>query len=66
MQHIPVLLQPILEMSQVSEAGPKYYLDCTFGRGGHLSELARKYPQMKMLAIDRDEAAISYGKKEFS
>ena len=40
------------------------YIDATFGRGGHAARLlARLGPRGRLLALDRDPAAIEYGRE---
>ena len=60
-KHIPVLLSDILSFFP-DDFSPQKFLDCTFGRGGHSLSILKKYPQIKILALDRDEEAIEYGK----
>lgn len=55
-QHIPVLLHEVLEKTECS-IEPKLYLDCTFGRGGHASEIMKKYPNIRVDGIDQDHQA---------
>ncbi len=62
--HIPVLLAEVLTMTE-RETSPGLYLDCTFGRGGHMMAIKQKYPQLKLFGIDRDLAAIEYAKVEY-
>tara|TARA_R110002072_G_scaffold288917_1_gene455489 strand:+ start:169823 stop:170704 length:882 start_codon:yes stop_codon:yes gene_type:complete len=38
-------------------------LDLTFGGGGHTVELAKRYPQAKILAVDQDPEAFENGQK---
>ncbi len=43
------------------------YIDATFGRGGHSAEiLARLNSQGKLIAIDRDQAAIDYANENIN
>jgi len=55
--HITVLLREAVDALAIKPDG--IYVDCTFGRGGHSREiLARLGPAGKLIAIDRDVAAI--------
>lgn len=57
MVHKPVMLAEVLE--QLAIRGNGWYLDCTFGRGGHSRGiLERLGSDGRVLAIDRDLAAI--------
>ena len=60
-KHIPVLLSEILSLFPESFS-TQNLLDCTFGRGGHSLAFLKKYPKLKILALDRDDEAIEYGK----
>ena len=55
--HITVLLREAVDALAIKPNG--IYVDCTFGRGGHSREiLARLGPEGRLIAIDRDDAAI--------
>ncbi|OJX05575.1 MAG: 16S rRNA (cytosine(1402)-N(4))-methyltransferase [Burkholderiales bacterium 70-64] len=55
--HRTVLLDEAIEALAVRPAG--HYVDCTFGRGGHSAAiLERLGPEGRLLAIDRDPAAV--------
>ena len=57
-EHVPVLLDPVLEGLRVLENG--VYVDGTFGRGGHSNAILRNLGDGgRLIAIDRDPAAIS-------
>ena len=63
--HTPVLLDEVLDALGVREGGR--YLDATFGRGGHTAAiLARIGAQGRVVAIDRDPAAIRAGLEVFA
>jgi 16S rRNA (cytosine1402-N4)-methyltransferase len=56
-EHSPVLLVEAVEALAVKPAG--IYVDATFGRGGHSrSILGRLGPAGRLLALDRDPAAV--------
>jgi 16S rRNA (cytosine1402-N4)-methyltransferase len=56
-EHAPVLLDEALDALAVRPDG--FYVDATFGRGGHTSAiLGRLGKQGKLLAIDRDPQAV--------
>jgi 16S rRNA (cytosine1402-N4)-methyltransferase len=59
--HLSVLLREAVEALAVKPAG--IYVDATFGRGGHSREiLARLGPQGRLIALDRDPAAVAAGR----
>lgn len=60
-KHRPVLVKEVLS---VFPDPPLSLLDCTFGRGGHSQAFLRAFPEIKILALDRDLEAIEYGKKQ--
>lgn len=56
-EHRPVLLDPVVEALHIAPDG--IYIDATFGRGGHSRAiLARLGPAGRLLAIDKDAAAL--------
>jgi 16S rRNA (cytosine1402-N4)-methyltransferase len=58
--HIPVLLDEVLDHLSPKPGGT--YVDGTFGRGGHTSAvLDRIGPTGRVIALDRDPAAIAAG-----
>lgn len=62
--HRPVLVDAVLEGLAVSSDG--WYVDGTYGRGGHSSEiLARLGVEGRLLALDKDPAAVADGVQRF-
>ena len=63
-QHQPVLLAEVIDALRLDSNG--IYIDCTFGRGGHSSEIL-KYLSNKgqLLAMDQDSEAAMHGKDIF-
>ncbi len=60
-QHIPVLLNETIAALNVRQDG--VYVDATFGRGGHSRELLSQLgPQGRLIALDRDLAAVAEGR----
>jgi len=59
-KHYPVMLNQILSIISPQHGGT--FIDCTFGGGGY-SEAILKYPNTKVLGIDRDNLAKSYANK---
>ncbi len=54
--HVPVLLRECMEGLQIRPDG--VYLDGTLGRAGHSLEIVRRLSTGRLIAIDRDGAAI--------
>ena len=57
-RHVPVLRDEVMAALALREGG--FYLDATFGAGGYSKALLAK-PNTKVLALDRDPAAIAGG-----
>lgn len=57
-EHVPVLLNAVLAGLNIRPAG--FYIDGTFGRGGHSRAILRELDsEGRLLAIDRDPDAIA-------
>ncbi len=56
MEHIPVLLNQCLEALDIKPGGT--YVDCTFGRGGHSSQILKRLDGGRLISLDRDMDAI--------
>ena len=64
--HFPVMLKEIIEICSPKKGCN--FVDCTFGGGGYTKELL-KFPNTKVIALDRDKGAIAEAeklKKKFS
>lgn len=58
MVHLPVMLEEVLTQMALSQGG--YYLDCTFGRGGHSRAILKQLgADGHLLALDRDVDAVN-------
>jgi len=63
--HRPVLLDQVLDALQVRPDG--LYIDGTFGRGGHAAAvLERLDAQGRLLAFDKDPAALEFAAQRFT
>lgn len=64
-EHVPVLVDEVMEVLAPSAGG--WYVDGTFGRGGHSARLLQAVgPAGGVLALDRDLAAITAGREHFA
>ncbi len=64
-EHTPVLVEETL--SALAPGADGYYVDATFGRGGHTARiLAALGGEGRVLAIDQDCEAIAAGRKRFA
>jgi len=65
-KHFPVMLSEVIQTCLLTNK-KQLIIDCTFGGGGYSKELL-KFPNIKVIALDRDKSAISrakYLKKDF-
>ncbi len=54
--HVPVLMQEVIEALQIQPGG--VYVDCTFGGGGHSSEILKQLDAHgRLIAFDQDHDA---------
>jgi 16S rRNA (cytosine1402-N4)-methyltransferase len=64
-EHIPVLVEETLSALAPEVGG--YYVDATFGRGGHTARLlAALGGESRVLALDQDAQAIAAGRLRFA
>ncbi len=64
-EHTPVLVEEVLAALAVFPAG--IYVDATFGRGGHSARILQALgPRGRVVALDRDPAAIAAGRMRFA
>lgn len=65
MAHVPVLLHEAVAALNIKADG--YYIDGTFGRGGHAKAILKHLDvRGRLLIIDKDTAAIAVADKEFN
>ena len=64
-KHEPVLLQEILELLRPSREDGTL-VDATVGLGGHAEALLLAHPQVRLIAIDRDPAALERSRARLS
>ncbi|MDA3890282.1 MAG: 16S rRNA (cytosine(1402)-N(4))-methyltransferase RsmH [Salinivirgaceae bacterium] len=60
--HVPVLLEQSVEALSINPDG--FYVDCTFGGGGHSSLILSKLKKGKLVAFDQDTDAIANKPKD--
>jgi len=56
-KHFPVMLEEVIQTCLPAKKN-QLIIDCTFGGGGYSKELL-KFPNTKIIALDRDKSAIS-------
>lgn len=63
--HIPVLLREAVDALNIRRSGT--YVDATFGRGGHASQIANSIGENgRLIGFDRDLHAIKLGRELFA
>ena len=55
--HVPVLLDPVVAL--LAPRRPGLLVDATLGLAGHASALLATYPELELLGVDRDPAALA-------
>ena len=64
LEHIPVLLNEVIDGLNIKESGT--YVDLTVGRGGHSSEILKRLKSGRLICVDQDEEAIVASKARLS
>ena len=64
LEHIPVLLNEVIEGLDIKSSGT--YVDLTVGRGGHSSEILKRLDKGHLICVDQDEEAIEASKARLS
>ncbi|MEO8581066.1 MAG: 16S rRNA (cytosine(1402)-N(4))-methyltransferase RsmH [Patescibacteria group bacterium] len=59
--HLPVMVEEVLTSFEIKPE--QWYIDATFGRGGHTRELLKA--GANIVAFDHDQVAIEYGQEKF-
>lgn len=62
--HVPVMLREALEWLAVRPDGR--YVDCTAGAGGHSAAIAERLTTGRLLALDRDPAAVETARRRLA
>lgn len=58
--HVPVMLDRVLTLLDPVASGPSaVVVDATLGLGGHAAALLARHPQLRLIGIDRDPAALA-------
>lgn len=65
-EHIPVLAGEVLEHLIFPERSSLRLIDGTVGGGGHSALLLEKYPNLELLGIDRDDAALAKARERLA
>jgi 16S rRNA (cytosine1402-N4)-methyltransferase len=67
-KHIPVALDRCIELltPSISNSQNPVIVDATLGLGGHSYELLTKFPNLRIIAIDRDPGAIEIAKNRLA
>jgi len=65
MIHEPVLLSEVLEYLRPNR-GDGVFVDATVGLGGHSEALLERYPEARLIGIDRDPEALERSKERLS
>ena len=60
-KHFPVMLDEVIQICDPSKKN-QLVVDCTFGGGGYSKELLN-FPNIKVIALDRDKSAIERAKE---
>jgi 16S rRNA (cytosine1402-N4)-methyltransferase len=59
-RHVPVLLERVLELLAPALQGhPAVVIDATLGLGGHAEALLSRFPEVRLIGLDRDPEALA-------
>ncbi|MDX6222940.1 MAG: rRNA (cytosine1402-N4)-methyltransferase, partial [Frankiales bacterium] len=58
--HVPVLLERVLELlGPALRDRPAVVIDATLGLGGHAEALLNRFPEVRLIGLDRDPEALA-------
>ncbi|MDL9937398.1 16S rRNA (cytosine(1402)-N(4))-methyltransferase RsmH [Gordonia sp. ABSL1-1] len=59
--HIPVMASRMIDLlaPALDADGPRIFVDATLGAGGHTELVARRFPNVRLIGIDRDDSALA-------
>ncbi len=65
--HVPVLWREILDFTGSSAgAGKGLLVDCTLGEGGHSSLFLSEFPELKIIAFERDPEILAVARRRLA
>jgi len=65
--HIPVLWREVMNyVKESSFAGQGYFVDCTLGEGGHSGMLLESFPDLRIIAFERDAEILEIARKRLA
>lgn len=64
--HLPVLLTETVDLLKPALEGGGVWVDCTLGLGGHAAALLAACPKARLVAIDRDPAALAEARRRLT
>lgn len=63
-EHIPVLVDELIELLSIDKQKPQLIVDCTVGLGGHAKAvLSRACPESKFIGLDIDPSSLEVAKE---
>ncbi|MEV6109744.1 16S rRNA (cytosine(1402)-N(4))-methyltransferase RsmH [Streptomyces sp. NPDC051940] len=66
-RHVPVMLERCLDLLAPALGAPgAVVVDCTLGLGGHSEALLRRFPEARLVALDRDTAALELSRQRLA
>jgi len=66
-RHVPVLLDRVLQLLAPALSEPDaVVVDATVGLGGHSEALLRAHPQLRLIGLDRDRAALAHSARRLT
>ncbi|NGN66456.1 16S rRNA (cytosine(1402)-N(4))-methyltransferase RsmH [Streptomyces sp. A7024] len=66
-RHVPVMLQRCLDLLAPALQGPDaVVVDCTLGLGGHSEALLANFPEVRLIGLDRDTAALDLSRERLA
>ena len=66
-EHVPVMLDRVLALLAPALSGrPAVVVDATVGLGGHAEALLAAHPQLQLVGLDRDRAALDRSQRRLA